>query len=85
MGLDCRGIHAKRHSVFQDQSANAIRQGLIVDDSLMGCILLACFAAFFYFFGYAKAHSEVAQECQRLGAFYVGDKTYSCKVQPAQN
>ena len=29
--------------------------------------------------GHAQAHHEVATECQRLGAFYVGDKIFECK------
>ena len=28
------------------------------------------------------AHSTVAKECDKLGAFYVGQKTYECKVKP---
>lgn len=28
------------------------------------------------------AHSTVAKECEKLGAFYVGQKTYDCKVKP---
>jgi hypothetical protein len=30
--------------------------------------------------GYTNAHSTVATECERLGAFYVGDKTYKCEL-----
>lgn len=26
------------------------------------------------------AHQEVARECERLGAFYVGVKVYECKL-----
>ena len=53
---------------------------LIMDDSLLGflfisLILSCCFGA-----GYIKAHSEVSTECERLGAFYVGDKTYKCEL-----
>ena len=29
-------------------------------------------------FGWAFAHNEVSTECDRLGAFYVGNKTYTC-------
>lgn len=31
-----------------------------------------------YWLGYAAAHTEVARECERLGSFYVGKKTYHC-------
>lgn len=42
---------------------------------------------FTWFFGFAvgallswtHAHQTVATECQRLGSFYVGEKTYECK------
>mgnify|MGYP000591313298 CR=1 FL=1 len=30
-------------------------------------------------FGWEAAHSTVATECGRLGAFYVGSKTFECK------
>jgi hypothetical protein len=29
---------------------------------------------------WALAHSTVARECERLGAFYVGDKVYECRL-----
>ncbi len=33
--------------------------------------------------GWAYAHETVATECERLGAFYVGDKTFKCeRVKP---
>lgn len=28
---------------------------------------------------WSMAHSEVARECEKLGAFYVGDKVFECK------
>ena len=28
---------------------------------------------------WAMAHSEVVRECEKLGAFYVGDKVFECK------
>lgn len=28
--------------------------------------------------GWLWAHSTIAEECRRLGAFYVGNKTYKC-------
>jgi hypothetical protein len=30
--------------------------------------------------GWVIAHSTVATECTRLGAFYVGSSTYKCEV-----
>ena len=30
--------------------------------------------------GWIFAHGTVAEECERLGAFYVGDTTYKCEV-----
>ena len=32
------------------------------------------------FVGWVNAHSIVAKECERLGAFYVGNVTYSCQI-----
>ena len=28
---------------------------------------------------WASAHTTVAKECDKLGAFYVGDKVYECR------
>jgi hypothetical protein len=36
---------------------------------LFGCLI-----------GWVGAHGTVATECERLGSFYVGDTTYTCKV-----
>lgn len=33
-----------------------------------------------YRLGWESAHQTVATECQRLGKFYVGRKTYHCMV-----
>ncbi|OJB95778.1 hypothetical protein [Yersinia ruckeri] len=33
-----------------------------------------------YRLGWESAHQTVATECQRLGKFYVGKKTYHCTV-----
>ena len=30
--------------------------------------------------GWSAAHTDVSQECQRLGGFYVGSKTFECKA-----
>jgi len=34
--------------------------------------------------GWAGAHATVATECDRLGGFYVGGKTYVCAQKGAQ-
>lgn len=45
---------------------------------IIGVALALIFAA-----GWITAHSEVVTECERLGAFYVGDKTFKCeRVKP---
>lgn len=31
-----------------------------------------------YAIGWGSAHKTVATECERLGSFYVGSKTYRC-------
>lgn len=31
-----------------------------------------------YLFGWSRAHTVVATECERLGGFYVGDKVFKC-------
>lgn len=41
--------------------------------------ILLCLAVLVaYRAGYEVAHITVANECERLGAFYVGSKTYRC-------
>lgn len=35
--------------------------------------------------GYVTAHSEVSRECERLGAFYIGTKTYTCQIKGGQH
>lgn len=32
-----------------------------------------------YYFGWVHAHLTVAQECERLGGFFVGNTTYHCQ------
>ena len=34
---------------------------------------------------WAMAHSEVARECEKLGAFYVGDKVFECKLKDGKS
>ena len=31
-----------------------------------------------FYIGWVRAHYAVAAECQRLGGFYVGSKTFRC-------
>lgn len=44
----------------------------------IGGVLICLLAAVSYRFGYEVAHSTIAIECERLGSFYVGNKTYKC-------
>lgn len=44
-------------------------------------MFLAMFAAMLIFCGgWIAAHGTIATECERLGAFYVGSKTFACEV-----
>lgn len=49
-------------------------QGMIF--GVIACVLIW----FSYRLGWQSAHQTVATECQRLGKFYVGKKTYHCTV-----
>lgn len=41
--------------------------------------ILFCISLWIAFYGgWMFAHSTVAAECERLGSFYVGNKTYKC-------
>ena len=46
----------------------------------IGFVLLAILIAFLLgkSYGWVEAHKTVAQECERLGKFFVGKKVYSC-------
>lgn len=44
------------------------------------CCLLASIAFGGWLLGYVMAHNEVSRECERLGGFYVGQKTYTCQI-----
>lgn len=46
--------------------------------SWFSVILIILALWFGYKVGWEQAHSTVARECDRLGSFYVGDKTYVC-------
>jgi len=49
-------------------------------ETFLGGVLIAIVAfAVGHSFGWSGAHSTVATECERLGAFYVGQKTFECK------
>lgn len=51
-------------------------------DAPLGILLVFLFTsiiALMVLFGWVLAHQTVSTECQRLGAFYVGDKTFECK------
>ena len=43
-------------------------------------IVVATVLALVFVAGFIKAHSEITQECERLGAFYVGEKTFACEL-----
>lgn len=42
------------------------------------CLMLVVGLFIGYNMGYQKAHKTIATECQRLGSFYVGSKTFKC-------
>lgn len=46
-----------------------------IEALVVGVVLAAIFAL-----GWVTAHNEVMTECERLGTFYVGDKTFKCEV-----
>jgi len=48
----------------------------------IGLLAIVVALMLMFFFGWIQAHSTVARECEKLGAFYVGDKTFECRVKP---
>jgi hypothetical protein len=48
-------------------------------EGLLVCALIAALGLILAL-AWALAHSTVARECERLGAFYVGDKVYECRL-----
>lgn len=44
----------------------------------MGLLISIIAVYLAYQLGWEVAHLTVAKECERLGAFYVGKKTYRC-------
>lgn len=49
------------------------------------CCLFASIAFGGWMLGYVTAHNEVSRECERLGGFYVGPKTYTCQIKGGQH
>ena len=49
------------------------------------CVLLGALAFAGWLLGYVMAHNEVSRECERLGGFYVGPKTYACQIKGGQH
>lgn len=52
------------------------------EDLLLAVVLAVLFVVVFmliFVSGKDAANGRVATECQKLGAFYVGDKVYECK------
>lgn len=46
---------------------------------LAAIIAFVCYLVGFSL-GRQAAHDTIARECERLGGFYVGSKTYVCKI-----
>ena len=49
-------------------------------DALTGSLLGALVFSLGAVIGYFDGHSTAALECERLGAFYVSDKVFECKL-----
>ena len=49
-------------------------------DSIVAFLVALVITAIGAILGYAEALSTVARECERLGAFYVGNKVFECKL-----
>jgi hypothetical protein len=47
--------------------------------------LLTSIAFCGWMLGYVMAHNEVSRECDLLGGFYVGPKTYTCQIKGGQH
>lgn len=50
-----------------------------------GAVMISILATIFglfvgLFIGWVSAHNIVATECERLNAFYIGDKTFICDL-----
>jgi hypothetical protein len=51
-------------------------------DTGKGLLAIIASLMLMFFFGWVFAHSTVAHECKTLGGFYVGDKTFECRLKP---
>ena len=49
-------------------------------DSIVAFLVALVITAIGVMLGYAEALSTVARECERLGAFYVGNKVFECRL-----
>jgi len=49
-------------------------------DSIVAFLSAALIFSIGSVLGYASAPSTIARDCERLGAFYVGDKVFECKL-----
>ena len=49
------------------------------------CVLFGALAFAGWTLGYVMAHDKVSRECERLGGFYVGPKTYTCQIKGGQH
>ena len=49
------------------------------------CVLLSAITFAAWTLGYVMAHGEVSRECERLGGFYAGTKTYTCQIKGGQH
>lgn len=47
--------------------------------ALVSATVLTCAVGLLLALGWTLSQKSVSSECQRLGAFYVGDKTFECK------
>ncbi|WP_167432564.1 hypothetical protein [Moraxella equi] len=45
----------------------------------MGEMIRLLFLVIGFFVGYQYAHFYIANECEKLGGFFVGNKIYECK------
>ena len=47
--------------------------------AFLGCLAVLMVLAFIGNAVWVSAHRTIAVECERLGAFYVGDKVFTCQ------
>ena len=52
----------------------------MMTNGLIGFMFIVFAACMFVLFGWVTAHGTVATECQKLNAFYVGDKVFECRL-----